>query len=414
MADILSVSEAHSRILEKFSPLGTVEVPIEEACGRVLASDIEADTAWPPFNNSSMDGYAVISSDTEGAGGKVPVVLKVVADIPAGTYPQHRIQPGEAARIMTGAPIPAGADAVVPVEDTHQSRMAAAEALPETVSVYVPAKKGQYVRASGQDITPGQCLLESGRRLKPGDIGLLAMLGIVNVPAFRKPRVAIFSTGDELVPPGESLKPGKIRDSNSYMLAAMIKSAGAEVIRLGFTGDRFEQVEDRLDQAVNRNVDLILTSAGVSVGAFDFIRGVVESRGSLDFWRVNMRPGKPVAVGSYRGIHFIGLPGNPVSAYVTFEVFVRPALSRLAGMRETDRLTYVARTAQNIESDGRESYLRARIYKEGDEWKAVLTGHQGSGNLYSIVNANALLIVPAGVKSLPAGNEVIVWLLNQD
>ena len=415
MAELLSVQEAHQRILAKFNPVETVDISFDHAIDRILASDIPADIAWPPFDNSSMDGFAVCAVDTTGAKPDHPIQINVVADIPAGTEMHVQIKPGEAARIMTGAPVPDGADAVIPIEDTHQNREAVESSiLPEFISVFSPARSGQFIRPAGQDIHKGQIVLQAGRKLKPADIGLLAMLGEVNLKVYRKPRVALISTGDELVPPGHPLKPGKIRDSNTYMLAGLVESAGGEILQLGFTADRFEDVQARLDQAAESNIDLILTSAGVSVGAFDFIRAVVESHGNLDFWRVNMRPGKPLTVGDYRGKNFIGLPGNPVSAYVGFEVFVRPAINRLAGMAETERLTYRARTAHNIESDGRESYLRARIYKNGEDWEAALTGHQGSGNLFSIVDANSLLVVPAGVKSLPAGSEVVVWLLNQN
>jgi len=414
LADLLSVQEAHQRILSKFKPVDTTEISFEDAIDRILAVDIVADIAWPPFANSSMDGFAVQAADTLAAASDNPVYLKVVADIPAGTHPEFHLQPGQAARIMTGAPIPQDANAVVPVEDTNQNRLSVNSDLPETVYIFKSARPNQFIRSAGQDISPGQRVLQSGRRLKPADIGLLAMLGHITLPVYRKPRVALLSTGDELVPPGQPLRPGKIRDSNSYMLAALVESAGGEVLQLGFTEDRFEEIQSRLGLAAEAEVDLILTSAGVSVGAFDFVRAVVESRGILDFWRVNMRPGKPLTVGQYGGINFIGLPGNPVSAYVGFEVFVRPAINHMAGMLQADRLTYRVYTAQNIESDGRESYLRSRVYKDGEEWRAVLTGHQGSGNLFSIVDANALLIVPAGVKSLPAGSEVVVWLLNQD
>lgn len=414
MSDLLSVQEAQKRILANFQPVDSLGIAFHEAVDRVLAMDVIADVAWPPFDNSSMDGYAVVVADTSPSSPQNPIYLDVVADIPAGSHPEFQLKSGQAARIMTGAPVPSGADAVIPVEDTHQERSSVGTEPPKRIQVDKPARVGQFIRPMGQDITRGQEVLSKGRRLKPADIGLLAMLGEVCPLVYRKPRIALLSTGDELVPPGQPLRPGKIRDSNSYMLAALIQSAGGEVVPLGFTEDRFENVQTLLNQAVSAGVDLILTSAGVSVGAFDFVRAVVETRGHLDFWRANMRPGKPVTAGDYGGVNFIGLPGNPVSAYVGFEVFVRPAINRLAGMLDTERLTYMVRTAQPIESDGRESYLRARVYKEGQEWKAILTGHQGSGNLYSIVDANALLIIPSGVKSLPVGSEVTAWLLNLD
>jgi molybdopterin molybdotransferase len=241
----------------------------------------------------------------------------------------------------------------------------------------------------------------------------MAMLGFANISVYRKPRVALFSTGDELLPVDAPLEAGKIRDSNSYAIAALVEEAGAEVIRLGVAKDSPDSVKALLERAIEHNVDLILSSAGVSVGAFDFVKQVIEANGKMDFWRVNMRPGKPLAFGEYRKISFIGLPGNPVSAFVGFEVFVRPTIQRLRGSLERGRQTVRVRCVEQIDSDGRESYLRALVREdaEGGGFIAQLTGHQGSGNLYSLVQANALLIIPAGVKCVPAGQEINAWLI---
>jgi molybdopterin molybdotransferase len=223
--------------------------------------------------------------------------------------------------------------------------------------------------------------------------------------------VALLSSGDELLAVDAPLESGKIRDSNSYTLAALLEGADVEVVRLGVAADRREAVESLLEQAASQNADLILSSAGVSVGAFDFVKEVVEANGRLNFWRVNMRPGKPLAFGDYRGIPFIGLPGNPVSAFVGFEVFVRPVLGRLGGLKTANRPTVRVRLGEAIESDGRESYLRAEVHEKDGVLIASLSGHQGSGNLLSLVRANALLIIPAGVKSAPATQEVDAWML---
>jgi molybdopterin molybdotransferase len=223
--------------------------------------------------------------------------------------------------------------------------------------------------------------------------------------------VALFSSGDELLPPEAPLEEGKIRDSNSYTLAALLEGAGAEVIGLGVARDNRDSVKAVLEKAVKSQVDLILSSAGVSVGAFDFVKQVIESNGSMDFWRVNMRPGKPVAFGDYKNIPIIGLPGNPVSAFVGFEVFVRPALGKLSGVVGGSRRAVRVRCTEQIDSDGRESYLRAQVQEENGSLVARLTGHQGSGNLHSLVQANALLIIPAGVKCVPAGQDVDAWLI---
>ena len=251
----------------------------------------------------------------------------------------------------------------------------------------------------------------TGRQLKPQDLGLLAMLGVPSVDVHRKPRVALLSSGDELIDPDAPLEKGKIRDSNSYTIAALIETAGGQAVRLGVAKDNFESVRLLFERALHLHVDLILSSAGVSVGAFDFVKEVIEADGKMDFWRVNMRPGKPVAFGEYKDIPVIGLPGNPVSAFVGFEVFVRPAIQKLSGRVNGGRQTVRVRCEQEIESDGRESYLRCEV-REGDGILiARLTGHQGSGNLHSLVQANALLIIPAGVKCVPAGQELTAWML---
>ncbi|MGC8856768.1 MAG: molybdopterin molybdotransferase MoeA, partial [Anaerolineae bacterium] len=255
-------------------------------------------------------------------------------------------------------------------------------------------------------------VLHAGQRLRPQDIGILAMLGMAHVRVFRKPRLVLLSSGDELLPVEAPLQMGKIRDANSYTLSALITAAGAEVIPLGIAPDKPQAIQALLEKAVQHNADMILTSAGVSVGAFDYLKEIVEANGTLTFWRVNMRPGKPLAFGAYRGIPYIGLPGNPVSAFVGFEVFVRPAIQRLGGEQVNERPRLRVRLAEEIESDGRESYLRAEIYTTADgTLQARLSEHQGSGNLFSLVRANALLIIPAGVKSLPIGAEVDAWLL---
>jgi len=408
---LLSVDQARERILSHFQPVIPEMLPLAGCSKRVLAADIVAPNDLPPFDNSSMDGFAVRAGDVAEAATDSPRSLRVVADIPAGSHPTISLAAGEAARIMTGAPVPQGADAVVPVEDTNFNDRAAGTPVPENVQVLKPAKPGWNIRPRGMDILSGEIVLHIGRLLKPQDLGLLAMLGFAKVSVFRKPRIALFSSGDELLPPEAPLEEGKIRDSNSYTLAALIEEAGAEVIRLGVAKDNYDSVKDLLEKAVELEVDLILSSAGVSVGAFDFVKQVIESNGSMDFWRVNMRPGKPVAFGDYKEIPIIGLPGNPVSAFVGFEVFVRPALEKLGGLPGGSRQTVRVRCDEQIDSDGRESYLRVQVQEENGAWVARLTGHQGSGNLHSLVQANALLIIPAGVKCVPAGQEVDAWLI---
>ncbi|MDL1910913.1 molybdopterin molybdotransferase MoeA [Chloroflexi bacterium CFX6] len=408
---LLSVDQARERILSHFEPVETETLPLTNCIHRVLAADISAADDLPLFDNSSMDGFALRAADTSNAAPASRVTLRVVADIPAGSAPKVSLAPGEAARIMTGAQMPTGADAVVPVEDTDFDTRAPGTPAPATVTLEKPVNAGDNVRPRGMDARAGHNVLEKGNLLKPQDIGLLAMLGFAEVEVYRRPRVALLSSGDELLEAGAPLESGKIRDSNSYMLAALIESAGAQVLRLGIARDTRASVQGLIEQAVSLDADLILSSAGVSVGAFDYVKDVVESNGSLNFWRVNMRPGKPLAFGEYKNIPFIGLPGNPVSAFVGFEVFVRDALRRLGGIPDGGRQNVRVRCEEEIRSDGRESYLRAVLREKEGLYFARLTGHQGSGNLLSLVQADALLIIPAGVKCVPAGQELNAWLL---
>ncbi len=412
MTNLLSVHDAQAHILSTFHAVSTEKVSLTACNGRILGEDIYAPGDLPPFANSSMDGFAVRSEDGAGASAQQPVFLKVVLDIPAGSVPERPITRGQAARIMTGAPLPEGADAVVPVEDTDIENDQHAPA-PGMVGIMTPVKAGQYVRPRGQDVRKGQVLLPKGRKLEPQDVGLLATIGQAEVLVYRKPRVALFSSGDELAEPGERLEPGQIYDVNRYMLAAVLEKAGAEVFRLGIARDDPQAVSQTLRQSQEYEVDLIVTSAGVSVGAYDYVRQVIEASGELTFWRVNMRPGKPLAFGSFEGIPLVGLPGNPVSAFVGCRVFVLPVIQKLAGQREQSQRRLKAFLAEPVESDGRESYLRAVVKEEQGRLTARLTGHQGSGNLHSLVLANALLIVPSGVKSLPLDSEVEIWFLNE-
>jgi molybdopterin molybdotransferase len=408
---MLSVTEARERILSRFHPTAAGTIPLTACARRVLAVDIVAAHELPLFNNSAMDGFAIRSADSATAASASPIALSVIADIPAGSAPTVALGAGQAARIMTGAQLPDGADAVIPVEDTDFNNRTAGQPAPKQVTFSRIVKAGENVRLRGTDLHAGDVVLKRGHTLKPQDLGLLAMLGIANVQVHKKPRIALLSTGDELLNADEPLTAGKIHDSNSYALAALIESAGAEVLRLGIAKDTRESVEGLLQKAIHENADLIVSSAGVSVGAFDFVKEVIESDGRLDFWRVNMRPGKPLAFGEYHGTPFIGLPGNPVSAFVGFEVFVRAVLEKLSGQLDRIRLTVKVRCGEEIESDGRESYLRAKIHSENGIPVATLTGHQGSGNLLSLVQADALLIIPTGVKCVPVSQEVEAILL---
>ncbi|MDP3721107.1 MAG: molybdopterin molybdotransferase MoeA, partial [Anaerolineaceae bacterium] len=332
MTDLLPIREAQERILAVINARGSEPCKVELAIHRVLAEDIISPLALPPFNNSSMDGYAVRSDEVSNASPSTPVTLPVSLDIPAGFSQQGVLAKGTTARILTGAPVPDGADAVIPIEDTDQFKNPQTAPMQSTVGFFKPAKTGDNIRLAGEDVQLGQVVLVKGRHLLPQDIGLLISLGIREVQVTQKARVALFSSGDELLLPGQPMSPGMIYDANTYVLSGLLEDAGAEVIHLGIALDNPESVKKNLDQVLQNPPDLIVGSAGVSVGAFDYVREVIEANGSLSFWRVNMRPGKPVAFGNYKGIPFVGLPGNPVSAYIGARVFVLPIIRKLHGL----------------------------------------------------------------------------------
>jgi molybdopterin molybdotransferase len=401
---MLSVSEARERILNAFQPLEKELAALERCAGRVLAEDILAGNDLPPFDNSAMDGFALHPADLDSH-----LPLAVVADIRAGSATDIQLQPGMCARIMTGAPVPAGAEAVAAVEDTDFSDRTAGSPAPAMVTIHKSLKPSENIRRGGEDLKKGDKILTAGMRLRPQDIGILAMIGMAKIPVHRKPRLALLSSGDELIPVEEELTPGKIHDSNSYTMAAMASMAGVELIQLGVAEDTEAAVRSRLERAVEEKADVIVSSAGVSVGAFDYVKAAIEQDGELDFWKVHMRPGRPLAFGKFHGIPFFGLPGNPVSAFIGFEVFVKPSLEKMNGLVFQPHPSKTAILAEALVSDGRESYLRAIVSTEDGTLVARLTGSQGSGNIFSLVRANALLIVPSGVKSLPAGSEVEIW-----
>lgn len=411
--NLISVSTAVSRILENISTLDAESIPLGLSRGRILAEDVCAPVPLPMFSNSSMDGFAVISEDLLDATPDKPVELSVIADLPAGTVENTEMRRGQAFRIMTGAPIPLGCDAVVRVEDTNINDWHSAEKMTQTVLVYRQVFPGENLRLQGDDVKSGEIVLKKGSVLRPQEVGFLSMFGISSVNVHRKPRIALLSTGDELLPLGSPITPGHIYDANFFTLSSLVEEIGGEVFNLGIAADNKEQIRNRLDMAVNSRVDLIVSSAGVSVGAFDFVRHVVEENGNLAFWKVNIRPGKPLAFGNYRGTPFLGLPGNPVSAFVGFKVFVLPAIQKLKGVFNWSNPVQVVRLTEAIDSDGRESYLRAIVTKNGNQYLARLTGHQGSGNLKSLVDANAFLIVPSEVKSLPIGAEIMAWITGE-
>ena len=403
MAELLSVDLALERILSDKTRLPAEQVALDDALDRVLAEDITADISIPAFANSSMDGYAVRAADVQNASSSAPVSLRVVADIPAGTFPTIMLRQGEAARIMTGALLPSGADAVVPVE--HTDSVFSQDGMtppPEQIQVFQALGSGDYVRPAGEDIEAGQRVLAAGTLLRAQEIGVLAALGRAVVPVIRRPRVAILSTGNELTEVGKPLQPGAIYDSNSHTLAGLVRTHGGEAIRIPRALDTQEDVRRRFQQALDAEPDIVISSAGVSVGAFDVVRTVLAELGQVDFWRINLRPGKPLAYGHLGGVPFFGLPGNPVSAMITFDVFVRPVMMALSG-RPDSWTTIQVVAGHAFDSDGRRSYLRVKLQRENGLVIATTTGTQSSGALTSMVLADALLIIPEGVRRVEAG-----------
>ncbi|MGZ4120426.1 MAG: molybdopterin molybdotransferase MoeA [Actinomycetota bacterium] len=381
--------DALAQIVGAFAALEPVDVAVEDALGLVTPEPIIAPIDVPGFANSAMDGYAINSRDTS----EPPVVLRLVDDLPAGSDPTIDIAPGTAATIMTGAPLPPGADAVVPWEDTERRD--------GEVAVLVKIPPGKHVRPAGEDLRAGSVVIEAGSELRPIHIGVLASLGLAKVLVIRRPRVAILSTGDELAAPGEALKPGHVYDSNRALLAAMCARAGADVVASALIGDEPDAIAAWLRDAA-RTADLIVTTGGASVGEHDWIRAILESEGDLALWRIAIKPGKPVAFGRIDGTPVLGLPGNPGSAFVGMHVFVARAIRTMAG-RAVEPSSVRARLGAAVKgSPSRTMFCRVRL--DGDI--AVPLPAQSSVVLSNIIPADGFAIVPPG--GLPDGAEVTV------
>ncbi len=397
---MLTVEEALEQVLGRARVLETERVDLRLALGRVLAEPVVSRRVIPPWANASMDGYAVRAADTLAA----PVTLAVVGRVTAGMLPARPLARGEAVRIFTGAPLPPGSDAVVPQEEV--------EAEGDRVRLARPVQAGASVRPRGEDVEAGQRVLEPGRALGPAEVGLLAALGHSPVLVHRRPRVAILSTGNELADLGAEPAPGQIPNTNTYSLMAQVVEAGGEPVNLGVAPDRVEAIAERLEWG--RAADVLVTSAGVSVGELDLVREALTRAGAtLHLWQVAMRPGKPITVGSLGPTLVFGLPGNPVSAMVTFELFVRPALRKMSGRTALFRPRLPARALERIANPGpRRGYLRVTLARDGDGYGARLTGDQGSAILRSMVLADGLAVVPGGT-TLEAGDRVDVIVLRE-
>ena len=410
-ASMLTVPDAMQRVLAGIAPLPPERVSIADCAGRVLASDVVAPLTLPPWDNSAMDGYAVRSVDLAGVTSETPVSLRVLETVAAGGMATSAIGAGEAIRIMTGAPIPPGADGVIRVEDTDGGV--------EQVRIRDARDAGRNVRRRGEDFHEGDAVLVAGSSIAAAQVGILASMGRASVDVHRAPRVAILGSGDELVDldgVADAIAGRKIISSNSYTLAAMVRECGGVPLNLGIAADSRDSLREHLLRAVGA-ADLLVTSAGISVGEFDYLRAVLGELGAeLDFWRVRMRPGAPIGFGRLGGIPWLGLPGNPVSTMVTFQLFARPIMRRMLGHSRLHRRPVAVVLDEPVSIGARLThFLRAIVHVAGDgRLHAKLTGPQGSGILTSMARANALLIVPESDPSHEAGDTLAAILLTSD
>jgi molybdopterin molybdotransferase len=404
---MLTPEEAQQIVLGHVRPLGVERVPLLEALGRLLAADVHATYDSPPLDNSAMDGYAVRHEDVKKASAEAPAVLEVIEDIPAGRIGSRTVAPGQASRIMTGAPIPAGADTVIRVEDTR--------AAGDRVEILEGDEPAANIRRRGEDMKLGEKLIAAGTELGPGELGVLATVQRTFVPVHRRPRLAILSTGDELVEIDEPLEPGKIVNSNTATLAAMARAHGAEPVMLPVAPDDEDRIREAVETALGS--DFILSSGGVSVGEYDFVKKVLTDMGAEEIlWRVAMKPGKPLYFCLLKGKPYFGLPGNPVSGCMSFLQFVRPAVRKASGYPPEQQLlpTATARMENAEENDGdRRQYLRAQLRWENGRLGAR-TGHRGQGShiLTSMLGANGVVVLEPGQR-VGAGDEVTVQVIGK-
>jgi molybdopterin molybdotransferase len=403
----VAAGDAARRILAEVRRQPALRVPLDDALDSVLAEDIVSPLDIPPWANAAMDGYAVRGNDVAGASDERPVRLRVVEHIPAGAFPARTLGPGESARIFTGAPVPGGADTVVRQEDTDLGT--------EQVTIVSDRDRDSNIRPTGEDIQRGATVLQSGTVLGAAQLGVLASLAVAHPLAYRRPRVAILGGGDEIVDvdqPEEILSGRKIASSNTHTLVALVRKAGGEPVNLGIARDTPESLREHLGRALD--CDLLVTSAGISVGEHDYVRAVLDELGAEQgFWRIRMRPGAPVAFGRVGGIPWIGLPGNPVSTMVTFELFVRPAIRKMCGHALPFRRSVPVTLAEPVFLKPKlQHFLRGVVTQGSQRDTARLTGPQGSGLLTSMARANALLVIPEGQLESPAGTEIQAILLD--
>ena len=406
---MISVEAALEIILSEIKPLGLERKSILSTLGRVLGEDICASVDNPPWDNSAMDGYALRASDTKGASRGKPVILRIIEDLPAGYVAKKTIKRGETVRIMTGAPIPRGADAVVMVEDTERLEVRGKRL---EVKIFREAKIRDNIRRAGEDFKKGALVLKKGTVIRAAEVGMLATVGKPNVCVYQRPKVAVLSTGDELAEIEETPSSGKIVNSNSYAISAQIKACGAVPVQLGIARDAKKDLMDKLSYGLAS--DCIVSSGGVSVGDFDFVKDVLKEMGSeMRFWKVAIKPGKPLAFGIINGKPVFGLPGNPVSAMVAFEQFVRPAILKMMGVRNIFRKSLTALLTSSLNKKaGRMHFIRAVLEEKNGQFYVTPLEGQGSGVLSSMVMANSLIILPEDAKDAAKGSKVKVQPLD--
>ena len=415
--DMLSVEEAYERIISSFGPLEPVATPVLDTLGHVLAEDISSRLDIPPMANSGMDGYAVRRDDIINASPGHPRRLKVIGLVAAGQLPSQSVLSGTAVRIMTGAPIPDGADTVVPFEETDEVQRRKAGLPQEEVAILADLPLGCNVRPAGEDVGKGQLVLEAGTLVRPAEVGVMASLGMEKARVIRSPVVSILATGDELVPIGADLEGGKIYDSNSFTVAASVIACGGIPKPLGIAKDDLGDLHWKLEAAA-ADSDLVITSAGVSRGDYDIVKDVLTQRGEINFWSVRMRPAKPLAFGHLKSdngksVPMLGLPGNPVSAMVAFEMFARPAIRAMLGRKRRSRpMVEGVLTGPIHNADGRRVYARVEVKWRNGTYYATPTGPQGSNILTSMSRANGLAICPESLSSKKAGESVRIIMLD--
>lgn len=406
---MIKSKQALAIVLGAIRTRGTERVNAISSLHRILAEDVYARCDVPSFANSAMDGYALRSTDVKNASWKSPVILEVVGDIAAGYVSKKRLKISQAIRIMTGAPIPQGADSVVMVEFTQKFKTGAGE----FIKVFKATDYKENIRTKAEDVKRGEKVLAKGSLIRPQEIGMLASLGIDSIRVAKKPKVGILTTGDELVKIDKPLTKGKIRDSNAYCLTGQVLTVGATPVHLGIARDNPEEVRRKIIAAINKNIDLLLVSGGVSVGDYDLVKNVLWELGTkIKLWKVAIRPGKPLVFGYIKGIPVFGLPGNPVSSMVVFEEFVRPAILKMCGAKELFRPVAAAILRQSFKKKkGLKYFVRVRIENKNNKFYASFTGPQGSGILKSMVLADAIMVVPEEISELKKGDRVCVQLL---